>query len=192
MAISRKRQAFINEYLKDFNATQAAIRAGYSEKTAHAIGYENLRIPEVKEQIDNRFDEMSMSADEAIKRMSDIARADIGDFMDIESMSFDISLKKAKELGLTHLIKKVKQNTKITLAKSEDGEDVENHYVEIELHDPKDALKEILKIRGGYAPSKHELTGAEGKELVDNDGYNRSISSLADAVREIISRQSEE
>ena len=40
--------------------------------------------------------------------------------------------------------------------------------------------------------SAHELTGAEGKELVDNDGYNRSISSLADAVREIISRQSEE
>lgn len=42
-----KQQAFISEYLIDLNATQAAIRAGYSANTAHAIGHENLSKPEI-------------------------------------------------------------------------------------------------------------------------------------------------
>lgn len=43
-----KQAAFVSEYLIDKNATQAAIRAGYSAKTAAAIGDENLRKPEIK------------------------------------------------------------------------------------------------------------------------------------------------
>lgn len=42
-----KQERFVREYLVDLNATQAAIRAGYSEKTAHAIGHENLSKPEI-------------------------------------------------------------------------------------------------------------------------------------------------
>lgn len=42
-----KQQRFVEEYLVDGNATQAAIRAGYSEKTASAIGHENLKKPEI-------------------------------------------------------------------------------------------------------------------------------------------------
>lgn len=42
-----KQEAFVREYLIDLNATQAAIRAGYSEKTAHATGHENLSKPEI-------------------------------------------------------------------------------------------------------------------------------------------------
>ena len=47
-----KQQIFILEYLKDFNATQAAIRAGYSSRTAYSIGNELLRKPEIKQAID--------------------------------------------------------------------------------------------------------------------------------------------
>lgn len=43
---------FIQEYLKDLNATQAAIRAGYSENTAYSIGHENLKKPEIAEAIE--------------------------------------------------------------------------------------------------------------------------------------------
>lgn len=42
-----KRELFIREYLIDFNATQAAIRAGYSKKSAGATGHEILKNPEV-------------------------------------------------------------------------------------------------------------------------------------------------
>jgi phage terminase small subunit len=47
MALTPKQQRFVDEYLTDLNATQAAIRAGYSERTASAIGSENLTKPEV-------------------------------------------------------------------------------------------------------------------------------------------------
>ena len=46
-----KQQRFCQEYLVDFNGTQAAIRSGYSQKTACAIGVENLRKPLIKEEI---------------------------------------------------------------------------------------------------------------------------------------------
>ena len=47
-----KQAAFVQHYLIDQNATQAAIRAGYSVKTAYSIGEENLRKPEIRAAID--------------------------------------------------------------------------------------------------------------------------------------------
>lgn len=47
-----KQQRFVQEYLIDCNATQAAIRAGYSEKTAYSIGQENLNKPEIADAIE--------------------------------------------------------------------------------------------------------------------------------------------
>lgn len=49
-----KQKRFCDEYLIDLNATQAAIRAGYSEKTAYSIGWENLRKPEILEYLSKR------------------------------------------------------------------------------------------------------------------------------------------
>lgn len=51
-----KQKKFCDEYLKDRNATQAAIRAGYSKKTAYSIGNENLKKPELKAYIKQQFD----------------------------------------------------------------------------------------------------------------------------------------
>lgn len=45
--MTEKQQRFVEEYLIDGNATQAAIRAGYSERTAYVIGHENLSKPEI-------------------------------------------------------------------------------------------------------------------------------------------------
>ncbi len=50
-ALTPKQQAFVNEYLIDLNATQAAIRAGYSKKTARFIGAENLTKPDIEAAI---------------------------------------------------------------------------------------------------------------------------------------------
>lgn len=52
MALTNKQQRFVDEYLIDLNSTQAAIRAGYSEKTAYSIGNENLSKPEIKAAIE--------------------------------------------------------------------------------------------------------------------------------------------
>ena len=52
--LTPKQAAFVREYMIDLNATQAAIRAGYSEKTANRIGAENLSKPVIQEAIQQR------------------------------------------------------------------------------------------------------------------------------------------
>lgn len=52
MALRAKQEQFCLEYMIDLNATQAAIRAGYSEKTAKQIGTENLSKPAIRARID--------------------------------------------------------------------------------------------------------------------------------------------
>ena len=49
--MTEKQKLFCEEYLIDLNATQAALRAGYSKKTAYSIGNENLKKPEIQEYI---------------------------------------------------------------------------------------------------------------------------------------------
>lgn len=50
-----KQEAFVNEYLIDLNATQAAIRAGYSARTAEKIGSENLKKPDIAAALSERM-----------------------------------------------------------------------------------------------------------------------------------------
>ena len=53
--LTAKQRMFVKEYLIDLNATQAAIRAGYSENAAKEIGYENLTKPHITEAIQQEF-----------------------------------------------------------------------------------------------------------------------------------------
>lgn len=78
--LTNKQRLFIDYYLQSFNASDAARKAGYSERTAHAMGWENLRKPEVMDEIRARLDEVHMSADEALKHMADMGRSDMGVF----------------------------------------------------------------------------------------------------------------
>lgn len=55
MALTAKQARFVAEYLIDLNATQAAIRAGYSKKTAQMIGFENLSKPIISEALSERM-----------------------------------------------------------------------------------------------------------------------------------------
>jgi phage terminase small subunit len=57
--VTPKQELFVQEYLVDLNATQAAIRAGYSEETARQIGSENLSKPDIQEAIAQAMDRRS-------------------------------------------------------------------------------------------------------------------------------------
>ena len=144
MGFTKKQRVFVEEYLQCWNAAEAARRAGYSERTARIQASKLLTKPNIQEEISKRIAEKAMSADEVLLRLGDMARGDIGEFMDIESMSFNLALEKAKELGLTHLIKKVKQRTTITQKK--DGDEEENHWIELELHDSQTALVHLGRV----------------------------------------------
>lgn len=90
-----KQKKFADEYVKTGNATQAAIKAGYKEKTARFIGAENLTKPNIKAYIDTQMrkieDAKIMRADEALQGITAIARgtltskelADDGSYIDI-------------------------------------------------------------------------------------------------------------
>jgi phage terminase small subunit len=54
MALSDKQRVFVDEYLVDLNATQAAIRAGYSQKTAGIQGFDLLKKPEIQQLLAER------------------------------------------------------------------------------------------------------------------------------------------
>lgn len=76
--MSAKQQRFCDEYLIDLNATQAAIRAGYSKKTAKQIGNENLTKPDLRKYIDDRMaeKEKALIADqnEVMKYLTSVMR----------------------------------------------------------------------------------------------------------------------
>lgn len=58
--MTKKQKRFVEEYLIDLNATQAAIRAGYSPTTAKEIGCENLTKPNISEAIAKAMAERSL------------------------------------------------------------------------------------------------------------------------------------
>ncbi|MBO4938486.1 MAG: terminase small subunit [Oscillospiraceae bacterium] len=89
MALTEKQARFVAEYLVDLNATQAAIRAGYSEKTAEAIGYENLRKPQIAEAIDraiqDRQKRTEITQDMVLRELARVAFANGTDFAQVVS-----------------------------------------------------------------------------------------------------------
>lgn len=78
--LTEKQKRFADEYLIDLNAAQAAIRAGYSKKTAHAIGAENLTKPAIKALIDARLAEIKSArtadATEVLETLTAIMRGE--------------------------------------------------------------------------------------------------------------------
>jgi phage terminase small subunit len=76
--LTAKQQRFCDEYLIDLNATQAAIRAGYSAKTAAVIATENLRKPNIREYIDERMKEKEAALvadqDEVLRYLTSVMR----------------------------------------------------------------------------------------------------------------------
>lgn len=81
-----KQQRFVEEYLIDLNATQAAIRAGYSADTAHSIGSENLGKPEIADAIAalkaERSKRTGIDAAWLLTRLANEAEADLSDLYD--------------------------------------------------------------------------------------------------------------
>ncbi|MDR5611390.1 MULTISPECIES: terminase small subunit [unclassified Arsenophonus] len=85
MALTDKQEAFCREYLIDLNATQAAIRAGYSEKTAHEQASRLLANVKVEKRIQGlmeaRKNRMNIDADYVLKRLVDIDQMDVLDII---------------------------------------------------------------------------------------------------------------
>ena len=99
--LTPKQKRFIDEYLVDLNATQAAIRAGYSKRTACFIGYENLTKPQIKEALgvaqENLSKRTEITQERVIAELATIAFSNIGDV--VSWGPGGVSVKSADELS---------------------------------------------------------------------------------------------
>lgn len=169
--LSKKHEKVLNEYLICF-VQWKAYQAGYpdaSEESARTASSRLFANDNFRAHLNARLSEVHMTADEAIKRMTDMARGDLGDFLEITTMGHHIDLAKAQELGKTYLLKKVKQKTITVNGKDQDSE---TFIEEIELHDPQAALRDILKMHGKFKN--------EGIALPDNSTINIQIVRASD------------
>lgn len=84
--MTKKQKLFCEEYLIDLNATQAAIRAGYSPETAYSIGQENLKKPEIRTRIEKAMAERSrrtgVNAERVVLELAKIAFVNAGMVID--------------------------------------------------------------------------------------------------------------
>ncbi len=120
MKLRKKQEKFCNEYLIDLNATQAAIRAGYSKATAGEMGYENLKKPHIADFISKLQSEIQdrtlVTVDFVINGIKDIAKD--GEQENNRLKAFDLL---GKHLGVYELDNKLDITTKVIDPFSDDN-----------------------------------------------------------------------
>lgn len=138
---------FVDHYIVCMNGTQAARLAEYSgdDATLAATASRLLRNDKVLREIERRLATFSMSANEVLIHLTDVARGDIADAMD---RSGKIDPTEARKRGKSHLIKRYKHKTK-TITTTDDngdnGSEILEEELEIEMYDRMDALKTLAK-----------------------------------------------
>lgn len=93
--LTGKQRLFCNYYIRTFNATQSAIKAGYSKNTAYAIGYENLKKPQVKAYLEKLRDayteDIYLDTKRLLERHRQIAFYDVNDYVNDDGTLKDLS-----------------------------------------------------------------------------------------------------
>lgn len=161
MALTAKQRRFVEEYLVDLNATQAAIRAGYSSKTAASIGEENLRKPDIAKAV--------QEAQEARSKRTKITQ--------------DMVLAELAKIGFSDIRKVMRWGeTIVRIDTDDDGQEVERPYHGIALIDSSEiddstaaAIAEVSEGREGLKIKMHDKKGA----LVD---IGRHLGMFKDKV----------
>jgi phage terminase small subunit len=164
MKLTAKQEKFCNEYLIDLNATQAAIRAGYSPKTATVIGAQNLtklNISEyIQEQRKKTAEKAEITRDKIVNEYAKLA------FFDIRKvLTVDGGLKDTTEWD---------DDSAAAIAglESYDEKEPDSGMVlgtvrKIKISDKRAALDSLCKVLGYNAPEKSEIK-------VDNAPFNDS------------------
>lgn len=153
--LTPKQARFVDEYLVDLNATQAAIRAGYAPKDADVqgprlLGNVGIAAAVARAQAE-RSARIGLTAERVLEELSRLAFSDMGDFAEWSEKG--VALRASGGLD-TRCVLEVKETSK------QFGSDVG-----IKLHDKVAALK-LVGQHLGLFPDRHEVTGKDGAPLV--------------------------
>lgn len=148
--LTDKQQAFIDNYLITLNATEAARRAKYkgNDVTLAAVGYENLRKPHLSAEIERRLAEQTMTANELLRRVSDVASGDMLTYIDGTG---NLDIEAIRDAGMGRLLKKYKK-TKRTIPRK-DQDPIEIEQIEVELYAADSAHDKLMRYHGLYNDS---------------------------------------
>lgn len=172
MALNPKQSRFVDEYLIDLNATQAAIRAGYSAQTARSIGAENLTKPDIQEAIQKaqaaRCERTGITQDRVLAELQLLAFSDLTHYaVDDEG---NVKLSTGAPYAAMRALQSIKR--KITSRRRE-----VTREVEIRLWDKPGPLK-LAGQHVGILVDKHEHKVEEMRPLVI-DNVNTRAEMLA-------------
>jgi phage terminase small subunit len=152
MALTDKQELFAKEYIVDLNATQAAIRAGYSENTSRQMGAENLTKPVIQEFIQRLMNERSkrteITADMVLKEYAKLGFSNITDYLKVEERemtteSGTMAMYKTIDIFETDKIDRSKLDAVAEIKQTKEG-------ISIKLHDKKGALDSIARHLGMF------------------------------------------
>jgi phage terminase small subunit len=166
MALTDKQEMFCREYLIDLNATQAAIRAGYSEKTANEQGAQNLAKLSIQNRISDlklqRNEQVNIDAGYVLRRLVEIDQMDVLDILKddggikaisewpkvwrttISSFDINTSITNFDETTIENMLKKIKWPDKVK---------------NLEL------LGKHISVMAFKEQASHELTGKNGSPI---------------------------
>lgn len=162
--LTPKQEAFVARYLLDLNATQAAIRAGYSEKTAQQQGSRLLLNVLVQEAIakgrEKTAAKLEITKERIVDELAKIAFADIRKAVRWGKSPIDTTSENASPNGLgiypVELVPSEEIEDEIAAAVSEVS--LTQTGIKIKMHDKKAALVDMAKMLG-FMVEKHEHSG---------------------------------
>lgn len=190
-----KQQRFVEEYLIDLNATQAAIRAGYSADTAKVIGCENLTKPDIAAAVAEAQAKRSMrtniTQDQVVRELARIGFVDIRKVVTWtnaasgfdEDMAEDTGEVRISVANFVALVPSDQIDAETAAAISEISQ-TKDGALKVKLHDKRAALVDLGRHLGMFK-DKVEVTGKDGGAIEidqvrsDADAFTRSIAGLA-------------
>lgn len=148
--LTAKQERFVEEYLVDLNATQAAIRAGYSAESAGTIATENMQKPTIRARIDEAMAELSrrtgVNQERVIRELARLAFVNAPDVIDIKTATLKEDVSEDDTAAI--------QSVKVKVVSGE----IESEEREIKLADKLKAL-ELLGKHFGMFTDKVNLSG---------------------------------
>ena len=157
-----KQERFCQEFLSDLNAAQAAVRAGYSERTAKQQGSRLLTNADVQARVTElqqaRSARLELDTDGVVQELAAVAFQNLGDYVVVEHGVASLDLSKASPEAM-RAFKKISQR-EVLVGDKDDGGVIQ--VTSVETHDKLRALDLLMRHLGGYAGEKRELSGPNG------------------------------
>lgn len=154
MALTDKQQRFVEEYMVDLNATQAAIRAGYSYDTARSIASENLSKPDIQEAIQLKrkaiTESTGITAERVLNEYAKIAFSDIRNVLTVDGGLKDSSEWDDDTASAVSMVKSMEVT-------SPEGEKLGTNR-EVKLYDKLRALEALGKHIGLFEKDNNQKT----------------------------------